>query len=141
LGKLLAITLLALLCQPLAQPFLAWNATDKAGLPACCRRNGKHHCEMSTAERRQLISHDPQFQAPREKCPYQQGATALPIHGRTFISPVSQAIFADLTSQGAAVAQTESKLRISRNRSRQKRGPPGTFFLQFLSQTQKTKSC
>jgi hypothetical protein len=38
-------------------------------------------------------------------------------------------IFADLTSQPAAIAQTESKLRISRNRSRQKRGPPNTFFL------------
>jgi hypothetical protein len=129
LGKLLAITLLALLCQPLVQPFLAWNATGKDSLPACCRRNGKHHCEMSTAERLQLISHDPQFQAPREKCPYSQRTSALPIHGRTFISPVGQMIFADLTSQPAAIAQTESKLRISRNRSRQKRGPPNTFFL------------
>jgi len=84
---------------------------------------------MSAAERLQLISRDQQFQAPREKCPYQQKTTALPVHGRAFITPAGQAIFADLTSQQAAVAQTESKLRISRNRSRQKRGPPYTFFL------------
>ena len=141
LRKLLAITLLALLGQPFVQPLLAWNATGKASLPACCRRNGKHHCIMSMAERLQLISRDPQFRAPREKCPYRQRSTALPIRGRTFISPVGQGIFADLTSQRAAVAQTESKFRISRDRSRQKRGPPSTFFLQLLSQTQRTESC
>lgn len=113
----------------------------KASVPACCRRNGKHHCEMSMTERLQLVSRDRQFQALGEKCPYRQRTTALPIHGRTFISPGGQAIFADLTSQRAAVAQTESKLRISRNRSRQKRGPPNTFFLQLFSQTQETESC
>jgi hypothetical protein len=141
LGKLLAITLLALLGQPFVRPFLAWNATDKASLPACCRRNGKHHCILSLAERLQPTSREPQFHAPPEECPYRQRTTALPIRGRTLVSLVGQAIFADLTSQRAAVAQTESKLRISHSRSRQKRGPSTAFFLQLLSQTQRTESC
>jgi hypothetical protein len=83
LSKLLAITLLALFGQPFVQPLLAWNATGKASLPACCRRNGNDHCIMSMAERLQLIGCDPQFQAPGEKCPYRQRTTALPIRGRT----------------------------------------------------------
>jgi hypothetical protein len=31
-------------------PLQAFASDDEAGLPACCRRNGKHHCAMPTGE-------------------------------------------------------------------------------------------
>jgi hypothetical protein len=123
LRKLLTITLLALLGLPLAQSLFALTARSEANLPACCHRNGKHHCMMSKAERSQLASRDPQFRAPAEKCPYDPATVAV-IHGSVFVPPTSQAIFAAVIAHPAVVAQTESKLRISRDRSRQKRGPP-----------------
>jgi hypothetical protein len=128
LRKLFAITLLVLLGLPLVQPLFALTAKSEANLPACCRRNGKHHCMMSMAERSQLASRDPQFQAPAEKCPYCPTSVAV-IHDNTFVPPTAQAIFAALIAHPAVVAQTESKLRISRNRSRQKRGPPASLSL------------
>ncbi len=126
--KLLAITLLAMLGLPLVQPLFALTAKSAANLPACCRRNGKHHCMGDMAERNHANSHDPQFQAPAEKCPYCPASVAL-IHDNTFVAPTAQAIFAALIAHPAVVAQTESKLRISRNRSRQKRGPPASLSL------------
>ena len=79
---------------------------------------------MSMAERSQFASRDPQFQAPVENCPYCPAMAVAVIHGNTFVAPAAQAIFASLVAHSTGTAQTESKLRISRNRSRQKRGPP-----------------
>jgi hypothetical protein len=81
---------------------------------------------MSMAERSQLANPDPQFQAPAEKCPYCPTAIAV-VHGNAFVPPTAQAVFAGLVAHPAVAAQTESKLRISQNRSRQKRGPPSLF--------------
>jgi len=128
LRKLLVITLLALLGLPFVPPLLALTAKSEANLPACCRRNGKHHCMMSMAERSKRASRDPQFTSPVEKCPYCPAAVAV-THGSTFVPPLTQAIFAGLVAHPAITAQTESKLRISLNRSRQKRGPPVSFSL------------
>jgi hypothetical protein len=81
------------------------------------------------AERSKFASHDLQFRAPAEKCPYCPAAIVAAVHGKTFIAPPSQAIFAGLFAHPAVAAQTESKLRISLNRSRQKRGPPSLYSL------------
>lgn len=78
---------------------------------------------MSMAERNRYVSHDPRFQAPNEKCPFFPVSIVL-VHNNIFVAPAAQAIFAGLVAHPAMAAQTESKLRISRNRSRQKRGPP-----------------
>ena len=124
--KALSILLLAFFGLPIFSPLLALTPRSEKDLPACCRRNGKHHCMMSMAERSLRASHDPQFQAPAEKCPYCPTAIAV-VHGNTFVPPTAQAIFASLIAHPAVAAQTESKLRISRDRSRQKRGPPTLF--------------
>jgi hypothetical protein len=45
--RLLAITLLIAFFAPAAAPWLTALATDsEAGLPACCRSHGAHHCAM-----------------------------------------------------------------------------------------------
>jgi hypothetical protein len=128
LRKLLAITLLALLGLPLIQPLLALTRNSEANLPACCRRNGQHHCVMSMAERGPSASRTPQFQAPPETCPYLPVSTAI-VQGNAFVVPIARAIFAELIAHPAITAQTKSKLRISLNRSRHKRGPPSSSSL------------
>lgn len=78
---------------------------------------------MSMSERSQLALDDLQISAPVEKCPYYPGAAAIP-HSEFYSAPPAEAIFTSLVSHPCGVAQTESKRRISRDRSRQKRGPP-----------------
>jgi hypothetical protein len=71
----------------------------------------------------QPASHKPEFRATQEKCPYYPDSVAASHPNRLGVSP-SQAIFAGLSSHPAVFAQMESRWRISRDRSRQKRGPP-----------------
>jgi hypothetical protein len=123
LRKLLSILLLAVFGLPVAAPLFAGTAEGETRLPACCRKNGKHHCMMNTEQRSQLAQNDPQFSAPAEKCPYYPQAAAVS-HTELYTPPIAEAIFASLVSHPSGVAQTESKRRISRDRSRLKRGPP-----------------
>jgi hypothetical protein len=103
-----------------------WSGkVDESSLPACCRRNGKHHCAMI-----QMMEDDPgttQASAPSEKCPFfphTWQATQVENH---FIAPgVAGVVHVALQSQPACHAQIEAQLRISFDRSRQKRGPPAT---------------
>ena len=128
LRRLVSITLLALLGLPFALPLLALSARSEANLPACCRRNGKHHCMMSMAERARQASRVPHAGTPPEKCPCCPAAIVATASG-AFTASTAQAIFAGVSSPSANITQTESKLRISLSRSRQKRGPPDSLFL------------
>lgn len=124
LRKLLAITLLALFGLPFASSLLALTPRGDSNLPACCRKNGKHHCMMGMEERRASMGDSPVFHAPIDKCPYAPAALLSGPHPTVAGVPSAQIFFADLVSHPTASAQTESKRRISRDRSRQKRGPP-----------------
>ena len=73
-----------------------------------------------------LVSRDPVFRAPAEKCPYGPNFMAPARFDPVTPPPVADAIYARLVSHPSGVAQTESKRRIARDRSRQKRGPPAT---------------
>ena len=126
LRRLIAISLLAMLGLQFVPPLLALTTRSETNLPACCRRNGRHHCMMGMAERGQHTSRDPQFTAPPEKCPHGPAAVVV-THGNAFAPPLAQAIFAGVIAHPAITAQTKSKLRISLNRARQKRGPPASF--------------
>ena len=46
LRRMLAITLLIAFGSPLVLPLFAATADPQAGLPACCRMHGAHHCTM-----------------------------------------------------------------------------------------------
>jgi hypothetical protein len=128
LRRFLAIALLAVFGLPFVSPLFALGATSDTGLPACCRRNGKHHCMMSADEGATLSSDTQAFDAPPQQCPYYPASIAI-VHGDLFALPAAQAVYAGLITHPAVVAQTESKLRISRTRSRQKRGPPSSLSL------------
>jgi hypothetical protein len=122
LRRFFTILLLAIIGLPLAAPLFAASSRDESSLPACCRRNGKHHC-MGGMEMSSEASSKPAFNAPKDICPY---APTLPtaIHRNSFATFSRTATSIVLQTHDTIVAQTECKLHISRSRSRQKRGPP-----------------
>ena len=77
----------------------------------------------SIADQGNMMLHETQFGAPSEKCPYRPSALAAS-HKELLALPIADAVFASLCGHPSDVAQTESMRRISRDRSRQKRGPP-----------------
>jgi hypothetical protein len=121
--RLLSILLLAVFGLPVVSPLFVLGAEGDASLPACCRRNGKHHCMAGMGEHSALPSHDPQFRAPAEKCPYYPQAL-VSAHPDVYNASKADEIFASLVSHSGGIAQTEAKWHISHDRSRQKRGPP-----------------
>jgi len=124
LRKLIAITLLAIFGLPFAASLFALTPQSDANLPACCRRGGKHHCMMSTAERRNLLGDEPGFTAPPEKCPYCP-ANVMGVHSPVHFKPSFGSVLrAAFVSQRAGVAQTKSKFLIAGDRAHAKRGPP-----------------
>jgi hypothetical protein len=123
LRKLLSILLLAMFGMPFVSPLMAQSAMGDAGLPACCRRDGRRHCIPSLRQREKFSPNSAAFCSPIEKCPYCPASLAIS-HGDLFTVPTTQAVYAPLIAHPNGVAQTESKHRISRDRSRRKRGPP-----------------
>jgi hypothetical protein len=126
LRRLLSIALLAVFGLPFVSPLMAITPKSDTAVPLCCRRDGKHHC--SQPDQSSLAPSGQALTAPPEKCPFYPASIAI-IHKGSFAPPTTQAVFAGLIAHPAVVAQTESKLRISRIRSRQKRGPPSSFSL------------
>ena len=117
----LSTLLLLVLSWSMVAPLFAAAQGTGSNLPACCRRNGAHHCSMGA------VQGDPtqarHIGAVSAKCPFYPGTTAS-FHADPGFTPAAQAIFAALVSHPASAAQTASLWRIARDRCRQKRGPP-----------------
>jgi hypothetical protein len=128
--RLLAILIAILVGLPAVTPLFALATGDDPGRPACCRRDGKHHCmlvDMQTSG--SAASSRSGFGAPAvsERCPY--GAKSAPAKPHSDWSlDIAQAIFAGVVTHPSVAPQTESKRRISADRSRHKRGPPASLF-------------
>jgi hypothetical protein len=105
---------------PMVSPLFALAANSDVNLPACCRRNGIHHCNM---QMQRAASSGAAFSGIPTKCPaYPRPATLVRItHAQVnaeaiaFITPGSV-----LTIKSRA--QTSSK--ISTKSAHPKRGPP-----------------
>ena len=124
LRRLLSILLLASCGLPFISPLFAFVAGGATSIPTCCRRDGKHHCLMATEERSHPAEHGTQVQTIPVKCPYCPAGAVKGTHPDLGAVPMSARLLAGIISQPATVAQVESKWRIARDRSRQKRGPP-----------------
>ena|SRR5664279_470021 len=108
--RLAASLLLALLCAGLALPMLLARGD---GVPACCRRNGKHHCVM--------LPQGDGFRTSAANCPYRR-FTALTSHS-TPCSTAATALSANLGGENSiSLASPDLPLRVAGNA--QKRGPP-----------------
>ena len=109
--------LLAAFGLPVAASALAL-AQDSGSphLPACCRRNGAHHCAMLAASNGApaVSATCPSFPQPSATAPATNVAALVPpppatlLHRTTF----------------TASQRAETQRRLSRERSRHKRGPP-----------------
>jgi hypothetical protein len=121
--KLLSILLLALFALPLAAPLLAMSAQDDASLPACCRRNGAHHCSGMMADQATAATPGQHFAAAYGRCPSYPAAIAV-AHTSPFVPGTPDADFIALVSHPANSRQTVVRQATARNRSRPLRGPP-----------------
>jgi hypothetical protein len=129
--RFLAITILLLLGLPMVSPLFAMDV-DAANLPACCRRDGMHHCMMAGmmmsgssagASAAPDTGTQPTVAIVTAPCPY--GPQGMPgaMH-RDWTLDTASAVFAGLAAHPAGSPQTESKRRLASLRARHKRGPP-----------------
>jgi hypothetical protein len=112
------------LTLPILLPSLAflWQPTASV-LPPCCRRDGKHHCAMMMAAAAQDLSPAPTLRAAYSECPYHPAAI---ISGHAIVLYPAFARTAATPFEARAVLhpQPASRLLLSDQRSRHKRGPP-----------------
>ncbi|MFY9938678.1 MAG: hypothetical protein WAK33_17485 [Silvibacterium sp.] len=116
--RALAISLMLLFCLPLVLPLFRPGMAE-ATLPACCRRGGRHQCAVPT----EGATQGSDVRVVSDKCPYAP-ATAAVLLLPSFTPSTAASIFAGVTRHPAVSPQTETQLRISFDRTRQKRGPP-----------------
>jgi hypothetical protein len=118
--RILAILLLATFGLPSVAPLLAQGADTELNLPACCRRGGMHHCMGAPMRDRNTPTASARcrsFPQPSAVAPHLKFSATL---------SAPPAIKLPLAVQ-AVTARAETQRRISRERSRHKRGPPAVL--------------
>jgi hypothetical protein len=116
--RILAITLLIAFGSPLIVPLLASTPDLQSNLPACCRRNGLHHCTTMAPS---AAAGTPALKAP--PCGnYPSPATPLRLAAAALAAPPTPSTTALQTSAPPAV--TRPGVYTSVPPSNQKRGPP-----------------
>lgn len=119
-----AALLLLVFSFPLIAPLFA-SGPDESQLPACCRRDGKHHCAMAMGGM-ELANVPSRYIVVSEKCPccpFTHAQLMLPhVYFRAAAAVVgSSACRVDI------IREAEAGYRISADRARPKRGPPATL--------------
>src|SRR5258708_29832491 len=98
-------------------------APDPEGkLPACCRRDGKHHCGAAKDEREHRHKNQPAVQGARPRCAEFPGAIASPSSLAVMVA--APGVSVSTVTQPATEAEAETQYRVSLARAWQKRGPP-----------------
>ena len=103
-------------------PLAAALGDNEAGLPACCRRNGAHHCSMARMRAAILASGQPIVTAPTT-CPSYPGDNALtiaPLHG--LVSATAADFALRIAPHSTVAAQVAALITTARTRS--SRAPP-----------------
>jgi hypothetical protein len=120
--RLISIALLLIFSFPLISPVLALAASSDANLPACCRRNGAHHCVMKV---QQTESSGPgiTLSSIPQRCPAYP-AVITSVQHRDLSLHAASLIIAEIVSYPSVKVQTQARARVAFDRSRQKRGPP-----------------
>jgi hypothetical protein len=117
-----AATLTAVLALSVLLPYVSLLSDSESNLPACCRRNGAHHCAMMMEMARNFASQGPAFRTAACPCPFQKALTPI---GRGAPYPaVLATVYAAILSHPAVHLQTIVSGLVSKSRSHQKRGPP-----------------
>jgi len=120
--RLLALSLLLLLSFPLAAPLFALSANSEANLPACCRRNGAHHCAMKMQRTGIAAQQTTAFSTPM-KCPFYPGAATLVRHNDARLHTVA-GLLVETVDDPVIKLTSYTHVRIDLDTAWQKRGPP-----------------
>ena len=115
--------LLAFFLLPLFLPFFSFGS--ESTLPACCRRDGKHHCAMSARLREsvQSASSGPVVRDVTSPCPYRSRLLMAFISRMLFV-PCAPVFSGQAVSYPAPGLETILLARLCEIRSNLKRGPP-----------------
>jgi hypothetical protein len=127
-----ALSILMILFFGLGPLAVTLSAGDDSRLPACCRRDGAHHCAMSaqTAAQMAAMMSDADPATPTVKapatCPYFPGYTVASSTTNLALSspPLS---LPTLLAEPHSPATGRAAARISKIRTRANRGPPASF--------------
>lgn len=122
-----AILLVLLFSYSLIGPALLVD--DHANLPACCRRDGKHHCGMAEGAMANAPSTGPAVAAARVKCPLFPGVGVLVAHSGASLATRSRTLDISIDVRFSLVACADDGYGVARGSSHLQRGPPG--FLSF----------
>jgi hypothetical protein len=117
--RTIAFALTAILSWTLIAPIFGPGAG--ANLPACCRRNGKHHCAMRGVE--QPGGDQKGFTSVSEKCPCPPASTCA-VHSPIFKPEAGSRFCAQVPRHTVLAPRTDALRNISFLRSHPKRGPP-----------------
>jgi hypothetical protein len=119
--RIIAAALLLVFAGNTALPALF--ADPESNLPACCRRDGKHHCAMM--DMLGITQDDGEFywKSNPQKCAQYPKTGASLCAGKTGPQRTSE-IGPIVSSHPTVATQTEVLYRISHSRCREKRGPP-----------------
>ncbi len=117
-----AILLLLLFGFALIAPAVPRNA--ESSLPACCRKGGRHHCEMGAQEMGAPATSGRTFAAARIKCPFfPNGGAVLPHGDAVAFSGFGQG-FAGLAAARIMAPDATHIASVFFHRAYPKRGPP-----------------
>ncbi|WP_325387331.1 hypothetical protein [Edaphobacter sp.] len=120
--RLLALSLLLLFSFPLVSPLLALSTNSDANLPACCRRNGVHHCQMK-AQRPDASAHQLTVSTISTKCPFYPRPATLVRHNDARLHAGTR-LLAESINHSTVKAPPCAHVRIALDTAWQKRGPP-----------------
>jgi hypothetical protein len=102
-----------------------WGATaDESRLPACCRRNGAHHCVMSQAQKQAMLNGSTETSVSAVNC-----CPSFP-HSLATSVTVDHALAGKATHQTLLIVErrtalaSEATAQVSLRRTWPKRGPP-----------------
>jgi hypothetical protein len=120
--RLLALSLLLLFSFPLVSPLLALSTSSDANLPACCRRNGVHHCQMKV-QQSNTSAHQTTVITVSMKCPFYPGSAILIRHNDARLH-ASMRLLAESVYHATVTTPTYAHVQIAINTAWQQRGPP-----------------
>jgi len=103
----------------------AFQGMDESRLPACCRRDGSHHCAMDEQTAMSLMQRaqsGPAFDAP-SRCPYYPRTVARAA-GPAFTLASGAVVAADLAVQPHVAIGTHAARLQPALRNYEGRGPP-----------------